>query len=199
MRALEDDIQSDAPRLASFLNGPNTERAVAWMGKTLLGNATATVEDVARAAQNSDRMKIAAAEKDLQQALSQDGGAPLGDVADSSPSSSEAPKLTVKGIENGLHRRMIAQDLTNQVLAYLVTVAFFALIVLLMFSSAIMPKAAIDGGVRDLLFTLLGVVATGWANIIGFYFGSSAGSAQKSQTISSALLRRNPAESPSAS
>ena len=37
MRALEDDIQSDAPRLASFLNGPNTERAVAWMGKTLLG------------------------------------------------------------------------------------------------------------------------------------------------------------------
>jgi hypothetical protein len=94
---------------------------------------------------------------------------------------------------------MIAQDLTNQVLAYLVTVAFFALIVLLMFSSAIMPKAAIDGGVRDLLFTLLGVVATGWANIIGFYFGSSAGSAQKSQTISSALLRRNPAESPSAS
>jgi hypothetical protein len=46
----------------------------------------------------------------------------------------------------------------------------------------------VDGGVKDLLFTLLGVVATGWANIIGFCFGSSVGSAQKSQTISSALL-----------
>ena len=45
---------------------------------------------------------------------------------------------------------------------------------------------------KELLFTLFGVVATGWANIIGFYFGSSASSAQKSQTISTALLQKTP-------
>jgi len=80
-------------------------------------------------------------------------------------------------------------------LAYVVTAAFFALIVLLMF----VHIDSADSGVKDLLFALLGVIATGWANIIGFYFGSSAGSAQKSQTISSVLLHSNPAESPSGS
>ena len=106
----------------------------------------------------------------------------LGNASDSSPSS------------NGP-----AHDSTNQVLAYFVTGAFFALIVLLMFSTEIMPKATTDAGVKDLLFTLLGVVATGWANIIGFYFGSSVGSAQKSQTIRSVLLQGNPPKSLSGS
>jgi hypothetical protein len=193
--ALKTAIQSDAPPLGAPHDDPGAEQAVASVGKTLLDNPEAPLGDVTQAAQHVDRVKIAAAEKEGQLALSQDHGALLGDVADSSPSANGPAKLTVKGIENGLQRQIIAHDFTNQVLAYLVTGAFFALIVLLMFST----KATIDAGVKDLLFTLLGVVATGWANIIGFYFGSSVGSAQKSQAISSALLHGNPAKSPSAS
>jgi hypothetical protein len=196
---LKTAIQSDAPRLAALLDGPKAELAVSLMGKALLGNATASLEDVARAARNGDRVKIAVAEKEGQLALRQGHGVSLGDVADSSPNSHGPAKLTVQGTENGLQRQIIAHDFTNQVLAYLVTGVFFALIVLLMFSTTIMPKATADAGVKDLLFTLLGVVATGWANIIGFYFGSSASSAQKSQTISSALLHGTLAESPSGS
>ena len=40
-----------------------------------------------------------------------------------------------------------------------------------------------------MLYTLLGVLATAWANIIGFYFGSSVGSLQKSQTLQASLLQ----------
>jgi len=199
LRILKNSIESDAPRLAAFLGGPNAHCAVASMGKTLLGNAAASLEDVAQAAESGGKLKIAAAEKDFQQALSQNEGARLGDVAYSSLSSNSAQRPMVKEFEDDREGQMIRRDFTNQVLAYLVTGAFFALIVLLMFSSVIFPKAEMDGGVRDLLFTLLGVVATGWANIIGFYFGSSIGSSQKSQTISSALLRHNPAGSPSKS
>jgi hypothetical protein len=160
------------------------------------GNDKSSLDDSAQAAQNAGRGKNAVAEKDVQAALSQHDGASRQGVADSSPSSHGSAKLTVKGANIALQRQIIAHDFTNQVLAYLVTAAFFALIVLLMFSNAIMPK---DTGAKDLLFILLGVVATGWANIIGFYFGSSVGSAQKSQTISSALLHGNPTESPSGS
>jgi hypothetical protein len=140
---------------------------------------------------------------DAEQAVASVGKVPLGnavvpleDATGPSASIHGPARQTVQGTENGLERQIIAHDFTNQVLAYLVTGIFFALIVLLMFSTEIMPKATTDAGVKDLLFTLLGVVATGWANIIGFYFGSSAGSAQKSQTISTALLHGNPVSSP---
>ena len=41
-----------------------------------------------------------------------------------------------------------------------------------------------------MLYTLLGVLATAWANIIGFYFGSAVGSLQKSQTLQASLLQQ---------
>ncbi len=151
-------------------------------------------EDRAQATQNGDGVEGADAEKNVKQALTQGVTASPRDLADSSSSSKDLAKPILKDAENALQSQIIAHDSTNRVLAYLVTGAFFALIMLLMFSTVIMPKD-VDGGVKDLLFTLLGVVATGWANIIGFYFGSSVGSAQKSQTINAALLHGNSAES----
>jgi hypothetical protein len=36
---------------------------------------------------------------------------------------------------------------------------------------------------RDILMTLMGVIGTAWAGIISFYFGSSVGSRQQSETL----------------
>jgi hypothetical protein len=36
---------------------------------------------------------------------------------------------------------------------------------------------------KDILLTLMGVIGTGWAGIISFYFGSSVGSRQQSETL----------------
>lgn len=44
---------------------------------------------------------------------------------------------------------------------------------------------------RDLVFTLLGVIATGWATIIGYYYGSSSGSAQKTLALAQAATQKN--------
>jgi uncharacterized membrane-anchored protein len=73
---------------------------------------------------------------------------------------------------------------TNRRLAYMVTGAFFLLIVLLLFVG---DRFTTQEGVRNLLFTLLGVVATGWTTIISYYFGSSSGSSQKTQTLATML------------
>jgi len=175
-------IQSDAP-----------SPIVASVAEPLPGNARGPLGNVAQATQNGDGMKIAAVEQEAQLALSQGHGS-FGGVPISSSCAYGPGRLAGQRTEDGLQQQIIAHDFTNQLLAYLVTGAFFALIVLLMFSTK-----PIDTSVKDLLFTLLGVVATSWANIIGFYFGSSAGSAQKSQAISSALLHGKPAQSQSAS
>jgi hypothetical protein len=83
---LKTAIQSDAPSPVFRHDDPDAEQAVASMGKALLGNAGAPLGDVAQAAQNGDRVKIAAAEKEGQLALRQGHGASIGGVDGSSPS-----------------------------------------------------------------------------------------------------------------
>lgn len=86
-------------------------------------------------------------------------------------------------------RQIILHDKTNNRLAYGVTAGFFLMIILLFIPALSINLAE---GTKNILFTLLGVVATGWSNIIGYYFGSSAGSNQKSQTIDAMLAKQPP-------
>lgn len=51
--------------------------------------------------------------------------------------------------------------------------------------------ASASSPARDLVFTLLGVIATGWATIIGYYYGSSSGSAQKTLALAQAATQKN--------
>lgn len=85
---------------------------------------------------------------------------------------------------------------TATALAFITTILFFGLIFIIILHG-IGPKAErlpnLPNGPtpsRDLLFTLLGVVATGWATIIGYYYGSSSGSAQKSLALAQALAEK---------
>jgi membrane protein DedA with SNARE-associated domain len=88
-------------------------------------------------------------------------------------------------------------------LAFITTIGFFALIgVLLLVSWAgggspapvtgattAAGAALTQGPFHDLLNTVIGIVGTGWATIVGYYFGSSTGSKQKTETLSEVALR----------
>ena len=89
------------------------------------------------------------------------------------------------GLADARRRQITLHDTTNAVLAYLVTVMFASVLISLIFFGKYIETPG-----KEILFTLLGVLGTQWANIIGFYFGSSASSQQKSQTISSALAQQ---------
>ena len=67
---------------------------------------------------------------------------------------------------------------TQKILALLYSVAFIAVIILLIFSS---PKAAPE--IFAVLTTLLGVLANQVSNISQYYFGSNKTSQAKDQTI----------------
>jgi hypothetical protein len=192
LRALKTSIQTDAPQLAALLDGPNAAVAVASLGKTLLGDAEATLAEVVTAAQSADKLKVAGAEQDAQLRLRQSDGVSLADLTALYQAETQRQQAAFQDVENARVMQQATRDHTNQYLAYAVTAIFFTLIVLLIFSSRL---ATIDDDVKNLLFTLLGVVATGWANIVGFYFGSSSGSAAKSETITRALLSQLPPQS----
>jgi hypothetical protein len=187
--SLKNSIAATAPLLASVLDGPNATIAIGALGKALLGDAQASVASVATAAKQADPLKITAAEQEAQLRLRQSNGHSLTDLATTTQDTSPDHKETSVDRTSARARQIALHDQTNMWLAYGVTAIFFILILLLIFAPRL--KIEIDGDLKDLLFTLLGVVATGWANIIGYYFGSSAGSAQKSQAINAALLQGN--------
>jgi hypothetical protein len=74
------------------------------------------------------------------------------------------------------NREIQVKDKIPAVLAIAVTLGFFGLIALMMKYSP--PPAN-----KDSLVLMLGSLGTAWISIVGYYFGSSAGSQKKDATI----------------
>ncbi|CAB3802667.1 hypothetical protein LMG28688_05611 [Paraburkholderia caffeinitolerans] len=185
-------VRAVSPSLAQALGGPSAGIVVAALGRCLLQDVQASPNDILTASKNDDpatQNAILAAEESCQLRLRESGSglAQLSpEVALAVISDDEHTQQLKYGDTEGARARQIAtHDLTNSILAYVVSACFFLLVVLLMVYG---DKATTQ--YRELLFTMLGIVGTGWANIIGFYFGSSAGSAQKTQALTAALSAR---------
>lgn len=192
--ALADAVRPQSPGLAAALGGPGAGIALAALGRSLLQDAQATADEVLAAVKGGDaaaQNAVVAAEQMCQLRLRESGSglaALAPDVAKALISASvETAHQGFADTRDARARQLATQDRANEVLAYAVSAGFFLLlIVLLFFGDKVAPTF------KELLYTLLGVVGTGWANIIGFYFGSSAGSAQKTQAMVAAMTTRQP-------
>jgi len=80
---------------------------------------------------------------------------------------------------NARAREIAVRDKVPAVLAISVTAGFFGLLCLLAYHEV--PKEA-----HDILMTMVGVLGTAWIGIITYYFGSSAGSAEKTKLLAQA-------------
>lgn len=180
VKMLKAAILNDAPGLAAILDGANAPVAISALGKALLADAEASLAEVTAEAQKGDKLKIVAAEQEAQLRLRQNDAGSLNAFA----AERKAEEAHLADTQAARQKQIDTHDSTNRLLAFAVTAMFFIIIVLLIWKPP--PEGS---GAKDILYTLLGVVATGWATIIGYYFGSSVGSAQKSQTIDAALTR----------
>ena len=77
---------------------------------------------------------------------------------------------------NARAREVSIRDRMPAILGISVTVGFFGLVGLLAFHA--FPEAT-----KDTLLLLIGALTVGWKDVMGYYFGSSAGSQQKDATI----------------
>ena len=96
-------------------------------------------------------------------------------------------KLFFDDVKDARERNVKLNDITPATLAFLVTLGFFGVLSVFMFTD--IPKDS-----ETVLNIMLGSLGTAWTSIIGFYFGSS-----RSSEVKNYLLSSKPAEQPTSS
>ncbi len=88
----------------------------------------------------------------------------------------EEQKLVFDDVANARSREIATKDPTTRYMAYLVTIGFFATLAYLIVYGK--PQS---GG--DVMLVMVGALGTAWSSIISYLYGSSAGSAAKTDAL----------------
>lgn len=160
-----------APMLGTALGGPLAGTAVAAIGKALgLGEAAEEAQVAEALAKTTPEQLLALkqAEADFKLRMAELGF----------KSEMELAKLAADDRANARGREIALKDWMPKLLGLIVTVGFLGLLTFLIFRT---PGQELVN--KDLLNVMLGALATAWASIINYYFGSSAGSDKKTEII----------------
>jgi hypothetical protein len=156
-------LKTVAPTLATAFLGPFAPIANAALGAVLNTTDPKAAEQTLLNATPDQLLALKNADNAFQEQMKQLG------------ISEEA--LVYQDTANARAREIATHDITPKVLAYLVTAGLFTMLGVLIFHGT--PK---DGG-GEALTLMLGSLATAWAGIMTYYFGSSAGSAAKTDAL----------------
>lgn len=164
-------VGSVAPTIATALGGPLAGVAVKTLAGQLLQKPDATEDEVAAAVVSADPqslVKLKEIELDFKKTLSE-AGVKLEEIDAADRASARSREAQVR-------------DRTPAVLSYAITIGFFSTLGFMLVNG----KPATGG---DALLVMLGSLGTAWAGVIAYYFGSSAGSKQKTEALTTIASR----------
>ncbi|QZA80844.1 hypothetical protein [Deefgea piscis] len=156
-----------APILGSALGGPFGGMAGAAIAAALgVDNDEAAISAAVHGATPEQMIAIKNADLEFKSKMAEMGF----------KSAADLERIASDDRANARAREMTLNDWTPKALCLAIVVGFFGVIALLAFKE--LPQSA-----RDSLFVLVGTLGTAFVSVVQYYFGSSAGSAAKSNTI----------------
>jgi hypothetical protein len=156
-------ISTVAPLLGGALGGPLGAAAGSFIAKQLGGGDTKAAEQAILSGDPQTLLALKQAEDAFRSHLADLGV--------------EEEKIAADDRANARAREVALKDYTPAILAFAVTLGFFGVLGW-MLNKGIPANA---GG--EALLVMLGSLGTAWAGIVAYYFGSSAGSASKSDAL----------------
>jgi len=158
---LKKAVAKAAPKIAEQLGGPLAGAAVSAIAKAIFGKEGASEEDLADALSNASVEQIIAlrrAENDFRLALRQ--------------AANEAERIDAGDRASARERQQKMRDWTPSILGALIIGGFFLTL-------AVMVARKLPPGAETEFSIMLGALATMTAAVVNYFFGSSAGSREK--------------------
>lgn len=150
-----------APLLGTALGGPFGGLAGTLLAKALGTNDPKALEAAITSTDPDILLKLKQADNDFQVQLK------TLEISEE--------KLSFDDTANARLRESSVRDSTPHILAYGITVGFFGILAYLLW------QGKPPGG--DVIMVMLGALGSAWVSVISYYFGSSAGSADKTAAI----------------
>lgn len=157
-----------APVLATAAGGPLAGVVVKTLASKLLGKPEATQEEVETAivaASPDTLIKLKEIEAQFEKEMAQVG--------------IDFERIASEDRASARGREIAVRDRTPSLLAFLITVGFFGTL-----GWMLVNGKPLSGG--DALLVMLGALGGAWASVVSYFFGSSAGSKQKTEALSRA-------------
>ena len=154
-----------APTVATALGGPFAGTAVSALEKALglePGSGQAAIEKTVLAGNPDDLAKVRIAEIDLQKTMAANG--------------IEMEHLQLQDVADARAREIAVKDWTPAMLSWLIITGFFTII-------AVLVKVDIPVRNEPVVYALVGALGAGLQQVLGYFFGSSKGSAEKTQSL----------------
>lgn len=159
-------IGAVAPTLATALGGPLAGMAASAVSQAVLGKPDATEAELEQAIMGSSNPEMLVKLKEAETSF----------AARMRELRIDLVSLAQEDRESARQREVSIRDWMPRVLAVTYTVAYFTVLALL-WKYPIKPEA------KELISTLFGILSAAQMAIMGYYFGSSSGSAKKSEII----------------
>lgn len=166
MEAILNLVRTVAPSIASAVGGPLAGMATRAISEALLGKPDGTEQELENAVASATPEQLLALKK-----AEQEFAVKMREL------DIDLERISNADRDSARSREVSLRDWTPRVLAGLITVGYFGVLFwMLRFG---LPNT----GSSEALLVMLGALGTAWGGVVAYYFGSSAGSKEKTEAM----------------